>query len=51
MRASAAGKEFEKNGVPASWFARIVGYADREPLNVGNPTDPRNRRIAIILLR
>ena len=51
MRASPAGKEFEKNGVPASRFARIVGYADREPLIVENPTDPRNRRIVITLLR
>jgi chemotaxis protein MotB len=37
-------------GVPESRFERIEGVADREPLIVNNPADPRNRRVAITLL-
>ncbi|ODP39057.1 flagellar motor protein MotB [Sphingomonas turrisvirgatae] len=38
------------NGVPESRFERIEGVADREPLIVKDPADPRNRRVAITLL-
>lgn len=38
------------NGVPEARFERIEGVADREPLIVENPADPRNRRVAITLL-
>jgi chemotaxis protein MotB len=51
MRAAAAKKEFAKNGIPETRFARIVGYADRQLLIPENPSDPRNRRIAITILR
>ena len=51
LRAGAARSEFEKNGIPTSRFAKIVGYADTRPLILEDPTDPRNRRIAITLLR
>lgn len=36
--------------VPEMRFERIEGVADREPLIVENPTDPRNRRVSITLL-
>ncbi len=51
LRAAAAKKEFAKNGIPETRFARIVGYADRQLLIPEDPSDPRNRRIAITLLR
>ena len=37
-------------GVPESRFERIEGVADREPMIVADPADPRNRRVAITLL-
>jgi chemotaxis protein MotB len=48
---AAARSEFEKNGIVSSRFAKIVGYADTRPLIEEDPTDPRNRRIAITMLR
>lgn len=51
LRAAAARSEFERNGITASRFAKIVGYADRRPLIIEDPTHPKNRRIAITLLR
>jgi len=51
LRAAAARSEFEKNGIVSSRFAKIVGYADTRPLIEEDPTDPRNRRIAITMLR
>jgi chemotaxis protein MotB len=50
-RASAARRELENNGVDPGRIARVVGYADQELLVKENPTDPRNRRISIILLQ
>jgi len=50
-RASAARRELENNGIDPGRIARVVGYADQELLVPENPTDPRNRRISIILLR
>lgn len=49
-RASAARRTLEKNGIEPDRIARVVGYADQEPLIKENPYDPRNRRISIILL-
>ena len=49
-RASAARKELERDGINSSRVARVVGYADNEPLIKEDPTDARNRRISIILL-
>lgn len=51
QRASSARAEFEKTGIDPSRFARIVGYADTEPFFKGDPTNPKNRRINIILLK
>ena len=39
-----------QSGLPDSRFARITGYADRQPVT-GNPADTRNNRIELILLR
>ncbi len=49
-RASSARKELEKNGISSERIARVVGYADTEPLDKENPMDAKNRRISIILL-
>jgi chemotaxis protein MotB len=50
-RANAARRVLAAGGVGAARFRRIEGRADLEPLIEQNPTDPRNRRIAITLLR
>ncbi|HEX8948990.1 MAG TPA: flagellar motor protein MotB [Dissulfurispiraceae bacterium] len=51
QRASAARRELEADGIDPGRIARVVGYADTEPLIKDNPKDPRNRRISIILLQ
>ncbi|MDA8178924.1 MAG: flagellar motor protein MotB [Desulfobacteria bacterium] len=48
-RASAARKELEEYGLDPDRLARVSGFAATEPLIKGNPSDPRNRRISIIL--
>jgi chemotaxis protein MotB len=48
-RASAARKELEANDLDTGRLARVSGFAATEPLIKGNPNDPRNRRISIIL--
>lgn len=50
-RASAARRELESNGIDTTRIARVVGYADTEPLFVEDPNDPRNRRISLIILQ
>ena len=50
-RANAARRTLIEAGLPAQRIARVVGRADTEPLIADNPSDPRNRRISIILLR
>ncbi|MCX8030434.1 MAG: OmpA family protein [Thermodesulfovibrionales bacterium] len=49
-RALAARKVLERIGFPASRFSRVSGYADTVPFVKEDTTDPRNRRISIILL-
>ena len=49
-RAEATRQELIRNGIFANRFSRIEGVADREPLIVANPEDPRNRRISLLLL-
>jgi chemotaxis protein MotB len=49
-RASAARREIESNRIEPDRIARVVGYADQEPLVKDNPRDPKNRRISIILI-
>jgi chemotaxis protein MotB len=48
-RASAARKGLEANGLNSDRLARVSGFAATQPLITGNPNDPRNRRISIIL--
>ena len=49
-RAEATRRRLFAAGVPEARFERIEGVADREPMIVENPTDPRNRRVSITLL-
>ena len=39
-----------KSGVTEGRFRRIEGVADQEPLIADKPTDPRNRRMSILLM-
>ena len=49
-RASSARRELESHGIDPSRIARVVGYADQDPLIKEDTKDLRNRRISIILL-
>lgn len=49
-RAEATRRRLALGGIPENRFHRIEGVADREPMIVDNPQDPRNRRVAITLL-
>ena len=49
-RAESTRRRLAAGGLPESRFERIEGVADREPMIAGNPSDPRNRRVAITLL-
>lgn len=51
LRASAARRELEENGIAPSRIARVVGYADQELLMPIEPRDQRNRRISVIVLQ
>lgn len=49
-RAEATRQALIRNGITANRFSRIEGVADREPLIANDPTDPRNRRISLLML-
>jgi chemotaxis protein MotB len=49
QRASAARLELEKNGIPPNQIEMVAGYADTRPFIKGNPSDPKNRRISIVV--
>lgn len=49
-RAEATLQALMHDGVAESRFRRIEGVADREPLLPDNITDPRNRRMSILLM-
>ncbi len=49
-RAEATRLALMKSGVTENRFRRIEGVADQEPLIADNPTDPRNRRMSILLM-
>jgi chemotaxis protein MotB len=49
-RAEATRQALVLGGVGQNRFARIEGVADTEPLVTDDPTDPRNRRISLLLL-
>ena len=50
-RANASRRVLMANGVPEDRISRVVGNAAEDPLLQDNPSDPRNRRISITLLR
>ncbi len=49
-RAESTRRRLAAGGIPEARFERIEGVADREPIITDNPSDPRNRRVAITLL-
>ena len=49
-RAEATRLALMKSGVAEARFRRIEGVADQEPLVADSPTDPRNRRMSILLM-
>jgi len=49
-RAEATRLAMLREGIDAKRFRRIEGVADREPLIAADATDPRNRRISILLM-
>ncbi|MES2337028.1 MAG: flagellar motor protein MotB [Pseudomonadota bacterium] len=49
-RAEATRRRLSLAGVPEARFERIEGVADREPMVEKDPSDARNRRVAITLL-
>lgn len=49
-RAEATRQALMRDGLSETRFERIEGVADREPLIASDPTDPRNRRISVLLL-
>jgi len=50
-RANAARRSLVSHGVPESRISRVVGKAATDPLLVNDPTNARNRRLSIVLLR
>jgi chemotaxis protein MotB len=50
-RANAVRRQLEADGLPTSHFVRVEGRADTDLLLPQTPTDPRNRRIAVTVLR
>lgn len=50
-RAQAARRYLVRAGLGADRFKRVIGMADRELLVPSEPRSPRNRRIALIMLR
>jgi len=50
-RANATRRTLKDAGIPESRVSTVVGRADREPFVKGDASDPRNRRLSIILLR
>lgn len=49
-RAEATRQELRQRGISDSRFERIEGVAEREPLVPGNPADPRNRRMSLLVI-
>lgn len=50
-RANASRRVLLTSGVGPDRIQTVVGRADREPFVKENPSDPKNRRISIVLLR
>ena len=49
-RAESTRQALMRDGIGETRFRRIEGVSDREPLLPDQPTDPRNRRISILLM-
>jgi len=49
QRASAARLELEKDGIPPNQIEMVAGYADTKPFIRNNPSDPKNRRISLVV--
>ncbi|HVN72689.1 MAG TPA: flagellar motor protein MotB [Desulfomonilia bacterium] len=49
QRAAAARVELEKNGIPPNQIEMVAGYADTKPFIRNNPSDPKNRRISLVV--
>jgi len=49
-RANAARNELEKGGLAEEKVLRVTGLSSSIPLNPGDPLDPMNRRISIIVM-
>jgi chemotaxis protein MotB len=50
-RANAARKFLNSNAMENEQVFRVVGKADQEPLDPQNPSEPRNIRISVIILK
>jgi len=50
-RANSARRALERSGIAAARMFRVEGKAAVEPLLPAAPNDPRNRRIAVTVLR
>lgn len=50
-RALATRRALLDSGVPIERIRRVIGNADTEPLLANDPTNARNRRVSIVLLR
>ena len=48
-RANAARRLLETSGLRTGQVVELRGFADRRLLNSGNPNDPRNRRISVVV--
>jgi chemotaxis protein MotB len=48
-RASSARREIERNGFLPTRIMRVTGFASTDPLIKENTTDPRNRRISLLI--
>jgi chemotaxis protein MotB len=48
-RANAARRVLVARGVRPEQIVEVRGFADRNLLNTGDPNDPRNRRISVVV--
>jgi chemotaxis protein MotB len=48
-RANAARRVMERLGLQPAQVQSVRGHADRQPRNNGDPADPRNRRVSILV--
>jgi len=48
-RANAARRLMQQNGLDEDQVSQVRGYADQQPRTPGNPLDPSNRRISVIV--